>query len=491
MNIFSGSVLLIYLVGVFIIGLKAGKGGADSEESYFTGNKGFGPWATAISAGATNSSGWIFIGACGWAFQVGLYSMWMMVGFVFGAMIDMFVIAPRLRAQGKQLGALNVSDYLEKRLQREWGVDKANHSVRIVSAVLLVLFFIPYMAAQLTSTGKTIQTIISVDYNFGLIFGAVFVVGFCFFGGYKSVVFTDLVQGLIMMVVFIFAPILFIFGVIGGWGVFWQQLIAMDPLLATPAFGATGIAGLGLIFGWICYGVGQAGQPHIQQRYLTAKDDKTIQSATYIMLGWNIIGMEGSNLLGLIGRVLMPNIADPEFIFPSIVVAYAHPILVGVVIAAIISAIASTYSSQLMVAVQAISSDLLHSLSKKERSQKEIVKISQFTMLAMGIISTGIALLNVDSVFRLVNFAWSATASAFGPMEMYMLINPKLCNKEGAIAGMIVGGVVSTAWYATGLGAIIHEILPGVVAAGIMIPLVTKATAHKYKNVANKVKSIK
>lgn len=483
MNVFSGLILAIYLVGVFAIGLKTGKCGSESEEAYFTGNKGFGPWATAISAGATNSSGWIFIGACGWAFQVGLYSMWMMIGFIFGAMIDMFFMAPRLRAQGKKLRALNVSDYLEKRLQTEWGVSKESHSVRVVAACLLVLFFIPYMAAQLTSTGKTIQTIVSIDYNVGLIFGAVFVVGFCYFGGYKSVIYTDLTQGLIMMAVFIFAPIMLIFGLLGGWTSFWQQLIAIDPLLATPAFGTTGIAGAGLIFGWICYGVGQAGQPHIQQRYLTAKDDNTIKSATYIMLAWNIIGMEGSNLLGLIGRVLMPDISDPEFVFPAMVVHYGHPIFVGIVIAAIISAIASTYSSQLMVAVQAISSDLLHSFSKKERTQKELVKISQVTMIVMGIISTGIALLNIDSVFRLVNYAWSATASAFGPMEVYMLAKPKMCNREGAIAGMITGGVVSTAWYAAGLSGIIHEILPGILAALIIIPLVTKATAHKYNKV--------
>lgn len=486
MNIWSGSILIIYLVGVFAIGLKTGKGGDESEEAYFTGNKGFGPWATAISAGATNSSGWIFIGACGWAFQVGLYSMWMMVGFIFGAMIDMFFMAPRLRHQGKKLGALSISDYLEKRIQTEWGVDKKSHSVRIVAACLLVLFFIPYMAAQLTSTGKTIQTIISVDYNVGLIFGAVFVIGFCYFGGYKSVIYTDLTQGLIMLVVFVAAPILFIFGMLGGWGSFWQQLIAIDPLLSTPAFGATGMAGLSLIFGWITYGIGQAGQPHIQQRYLTAKDDKTIKSATYISLAWNVIVMEGSNLLGLIGRILMPNIADPEFIFPSLVVNYAHPIFVGIVMAAIISAIASTYSSQLMVAVQAIASDLLHSLSKKERTPKEMVRISQITMIVMGIISTCIALLNIDSVFRLVNYAWSATASAFGPMEVYMLVRPDLCNREGAIAGMITGGVVSTGWYVAGLSGIVHEILPGIVAALIIIPLVTKATAHKYKNVPSR-----
>jgi len=407
------------------------------------------------------------------------------VGFVIGGLIDLFFIAPRLRSQGQKLGALSISDYLEKRLQKEWGVSVNNHSIRIIAAILLILFFIPYMSAQLTSTGKTVQALIEIDYNLGLIFGAVFVIGFCYFGGYSSVIYTDLTQGLIMLFVFVAAPILFIFGMLGGWNSFWQQLLTIDPLLATSVYGEKGIKAASLAFGWVIYGVGEIGQPHVQQRYLTAKDDKTIQSATYIMMMWYVVVMAGSNLLGLIGRILIPNIADPEYIFPSLVVKFAHPVITGIVIAAIFSAIASTYSSQLMVAVQAVSSDLLHSFSKKEYSQKQIVKISQVTMIVCGVLSTGIALMNIDTVFALVNYAWSATAASFGPLELYMLTNPKLCNKEGAMAGMLSGGIVATVWYALGYSSIIHEIFPGMLVAIIIIPAVTKATAKNYKVIIN------
>jgi len=485
MNYVSGTVMILYVIGVFVIGIISGKGGSDSEASYYTGNKGFGPIPTAISAGATNSSGWIYIGACGFAYQVGVYSMWMLVGFGIGALIDMFFIAPKLRHQGHKLEALNIAEYLEKRLQSEWNVSKKSHIVRIIAASLLVLFFVPYMSAQLTATGKTIQTLINIDYNIGLVLGAVFVVGYCYFGGYSSVIYTDMVQGIIMLGVFVFAPIFIIFSLLGGWTSFWTQLIAIDPNLATYANGAVGKSTIALILGWIFYGIGEIGQPHIQQRFLTAKNDKTIQQSTYLYLGWIIIVMMGSNLLGLCGRIILPNLVDPEYVFPSMIIEIAHPAVTGIVIAAIFSAIASTYSSQLMVAVQSVSSDLLHSFSSKKFTQKELVKIGQITMIVMGVLSTSLALLNVDSVFRLVNYAWSATASAFGPMLLYLLGKPKLCNKEAAIVALIVGAIVPTVWYAVGLSSIIHEIAPGILVTGILIPIVTNLTKHKYININN------
>lgn len=256
--------------------------------------------------------------------------------------------------------------------------------------------------------------------------------------------------------------------------------MTLDPLLGTPAYGAVGAAAFGIISGWIFYGIGEIGQPHIAQRFITAKDDKAILGATWIGMLWQFASMTGSNLLGLCGRLIMPNLADPEYVFPSMIVKIAPSVIIGIIIAAIFSAIASTYSSQLMVVVQSFASDLLGVFSKNDYSQKQKVRISQITMLVGGVVSTGIALLNIDSVFALVNYAWSANASAFGPTVLYLLFKPELCNKEGAITGLILGAVVPTIWYATGLSSIIHEIAPGMIITSIAIPLATKLTANKY-----------
>lgn len=479
MNTTSAIVLVVYLVGVFLVGLVTGKGGDESEDAYFTGDKSFGPLATAISAGATNSSGWIYIGACAYAYKVGVLSMWMCVGFILGGWIEYLFLARKLRAQGEELKAMGISDYMEKRLESQWG--KNARAVRILAAVIMVLFFIPYLSTQLTSAGKTVNALIDIDYNIGLIFAAIFVIGFCYFGGYKSVIYTDLVQGLIMLFVLLVAPLLIIFLKLGGWTSFWQQLIATDPNLGTYAFGSTGIAGISLVLGWVIYGIGTIGQPHVLQRYLTAKDDETIKTATWIGITWYLVVMTGSNLLGLCGRLIYPNMLDPEYVFPTMVVDLAPPVVSGIVIAAIFSAIASTYSSQLMIVVQSIASDLFSTFSKTKKSQKEIVKISQYVMIIAGVVSVGIALMNLDSVFALVNYAWSALASAFGPTLFLLLFFPKLINKEGTIAGMIIGPIVATIWYVTGLNSYLHEIAPGMIACLIIVILVTKATSVKHK----------
>lgn len=480
MNITSAIVMILYISVVFIVGILSGRGGDKSQDSYFTGDKSFGPVASAISAGATNSSGWIYIGAVAYAYQVGVLSMWMCVGFILGGWIEYLVLARKLRAQGDELNANGISDYMQKRLESQWGGDAK--IVKVVAAAIMVLFFIPYLSTQLTSAGKTVSALIDINYNVGLVFSAVFVIGFCYFGGYKSVVYTDMVQGLLMLFVLLVAPLLIIFFVLGGWTSFWQQLIAIDPNLGTYAFGTTGIAGVSIVFGWIVYGIGTIGQPHVMQRHLTAKDDKTIKTAAWIGMTWYLIVMTGSNLLGLCARILYPNIVDAEYVFPMMVVDLSHPILAGIVIAAIFSAIASTYSSQLMVVVQSISSDLYGLFSKKERTQKESVKTSKRVMIIMGVVSVGVALLNIDTVFALVNYAWSALASSFGAALFLLLFMPHLINKEGTIVGMITGSTVATIWYIAGLGSYLHEIAPGMIACLITTIIVTKMTSSKYEN---------
>lgn len=472
--------LVIYLAIVFVIGLYNGRGKSQNEEDYYLGERQFGPLPTAISMGATDSSGWIFIGACGYAYSAGAIGIWMLPGFAIGALINWLFLGPRLRHQGKKLGALDLVDFFEKKLHANSN-DKS-HTVKIIGAILIVLFFIPYMAAQLTAAGKTINVLVDVDYNIGLIGSAVFVIAYCFSGGYKSVIYTDLMQGSLMLVVFFVFPPVLIFK-LGGWNAFWAEVIAIDPILATPASGATGATAFGIILGLITYGVGEIGQPHILQRFFSAKDDTTLKYGTVISTAWMIGVMGGSSLLGLLARVYLPNLADSEYAFPSLVAHLMPAVIVGIVVGAIFAAIQSTFSSQLLVAVQSISSNLLKSFSNKERSQEELVKIGKITMIIMGIVATALALLNIDTVFLLVIYAWSGLASAFGPLLYMLLYFPEKVTKWGAIMGMITGTVVSTLWYLTGLSKYIMELVPGMIVSLIVIILISKLTCkQKYYN---------
>ncbi|WP_462423972.1 sodium/proline symporter [Cloacibacillus porcorum] len=476
MKIGSIIVLVLYLVAVFAMGIFKGRGGGSSEESYFTGNKTFGAWPTAISAGATNSSGWIFIGACGWSYTVGLFSMWMYVGFLLGGFLNYCLIAPYLRAQSKEYGALSVADLVDKKINAIWNTK--GHIVGLVGAAILTLFFLPYMSTQLTSAGKTINSLINMDYTIALIFSGVFVVAYCFGGGYKSVIYTDLVQGLIMMAILIVAPIVTIVFVLGGWGQFWADLISIDPMFAHFAHGTIGKAGASLALGWVIYGIGTIGQPHVQQRFITAKDNKTLKSVAWIGVLWTMATMIGSNLIGLCGRILMPNLSDPEYVFPTMVATFLPSVVVGLVIAAIFAAIMSTYSSQLMVAVQSVV-EIMKVVNKKDYSTREIVKISRIVMLVCGALSLAIALMRIDTVFALVNYAWSGVGAAFGPLIIFVLFLPRYCNQKGAVIGMLTGSVISTIWYMAGWSKFFHEIVPGMIAASLTIYLVTKITSRR------------
>ena len=387
------------------------------------------------------------------------------------------LIAPYLRAQSIKYGALSITDLLDKKINAHWNTK--GHIVGLVGAAILTLFFIPYMSTQLTSAGKTINSLINVNYTMALIFSGIFVIAYCFSGGYKSVIYTDLVQGLIMMCILIIAPIITIVFVLGGWENFWSDLIAMDPMLAHFAHGAFGKAGVSLALGWVIYGIGTIGQPHVQQRFITAKDSSTLKSVAWIGVLWTMATMIGSNLIGLCGRILMPHMSDPEYVFPTMVATYLPSAVVGLVISAIFAAIMSTYSSQLMVAVQSVV-EIMKVVNKREYNNREIVKISRIVMLVCGILSLAIALMRIDTVFALVNYAWSAVGAAFGPTIIFVLFFPHYCNQKGAVTGMIVGSLVSTIWYMAGLSGLLHEIVPGMVGASITIYSMTKITAGKY-----------
>jgi len=461
-------VLVCYLVVVFGIGLYNGRAGAKNEEDYYLGDRSFGPLPTAISMGATDSSGWIFIGAIGYAYLAGPVSFWMYPGFAVAALLNWLFIGPRLRKESVELGALDLIDYFEKKIHKV--TKDTSHTVKVVGAALVVLFFIPYMSSQLTAAGKTIHSLVSVNYNAGLIFSAVFVTFYCFWGGYKSVIYTDFLQGSLMLLVFfIFPPILI--AKIGGWGTFWAAAQAIDPVMGTLTGGAAGSAAIGVIIGFLFYGIGEFGQPHILQRFFSAKDDNTLKYGTIVSSLWMIGVMCGSSILGCIARVLLDNLEDPEYAFPILVGQLMPPVISGIVIGAIFAAVQSTFSSQLLVAVQAVASNIIKPLSKKNYTDLQLVNIGKVTMVVLCVLSTAIALLDIDSVFSLVVFAWSGLASAFGPLCVLLIYRPHKVNKVSAITGMLVGLAVSTAWYLAGLSAYCMELVPGMLVSWAVIEL--------------------
>lgn len=469
------TVFIIYLIIVFIIGIMSERYISKSEEGFYLGDRNFGPWATAISAGATDTSGWIFIGAAGYSYAAGISTMWMLPGFIIGYLLNWFVIAPKLRKEGKELEALSLPDYFSLKL------DTGKSTIKILSSIVIIVFFIASMASQLTAAGKTLDATISFDYNIGLILSAAFVIGYAIFGGYRAVVLTDFTQGIVMLSVLILFPLYMILFKFGGPVNFFLMLQDIDPILVSSMGGATGAAGIGVFLGLFLFGVGEPGQPHIVQRFLSAKDDQTITQGSFIAMFWVVVVMTGSNLLGLIGRIIVPTLDDPEYVFPMIAVDTLHPILAGIVLAAIFSAIQSTFSSQVMIATQSFASDLLKGITNKTFSNKQSIVISRITMVCLGAIATLIALLNIQSVFKLVLYAWAGLAASFGPLLIFLLYT-NIVTKSGALWSIITGTLVTILWINTPWVDYLYELVPAAITSTIVLLVVSK---HSKKNKNN------
>ncbi|MGN7397779.1 sodium/proline symporter [Peribacillus frigoritolerans] len=463
---------IIYLEAVFIIGIGAERFITKSEEGFYLGDRNFGTWVTAISAGATDSSGWVFIGAAGAAYVAGASTMWMLPGFIVGYFLNWFVFAPKLYDFGVKHNVLSLADYFEKRYN-----DKS-HLLKVIASVIIVIFFVSYMASQLTAAGKALDVILNLDFNTGLILCATFVLGYSIFGGYRSVMMTDFIQGLLMASVLIVFPVYAIFFELGGWTSFWQQALAIDPILGTSTGGVVASAAIGLVLGSILFGLGVPGQPHISQRFLTAKDPKILRNGSVIAMALVIIMMTSSNLLGIIGRIYYPNLTDPEYVFPMLTMDETSPIIAGIIIVGIFAAIQSTFSSQLMVATQSIASDLLKVFSKKTYTDKQLVVISRWTMIILGIVSTGIALLNLEAVFQLVLYAWAGLAASFGPL-LFLSLYTNVVTKLGAAAGMVTGTLITIIWKSTPFSAYIYELVPAAGLATLVILLVSRVTKEQ------------
>lgn len=463
---------LLYLVVVFIVGYTAERYITKSEEGYYLGDRNFGTWVTAISAGATDSSGWVFIGATGAAYLAGASTMWMLPGFMVGYFLNWFLVAPKLHEYGVKHNALSLADYFEKRY------NDRSHWIKIIASIIIVIFFVAYMASQLTSAGKAIDVFIDLDYSTGLILSAAFVVGYCIFGGYRSVMMTDFIQGLLMASVLIILPIYFIFFELGGWSAFWQQAKELDPILLTPTGGAVGSAAIGLVLGYILFGFGVPGQPHIAQRFLSAKNKDTLLNGSVIAMAWVIIMMTSSNLLGIIGRIIYPSLEDPESVFPLMTTEQLHPIIAGIILGGVFAAIQSTFSSQIMVTTQSIASDLLKAFTNKEFNDKQMLTISRWTMVILGALATIIALLDIQAVFKLVLYAWGGLAASFGPLLFFSLYS-NIVTKQGAIAGMITGTLVTIIWVNTPFVQYVYELIPAAGLATLAIVIVSRMTKKK------------
>lgn len=464
------AIVVVYMGVLLGIGFWAARKTGSSED-FFLAGRSLGSWVTAISSTASSESGWVVLGAVGMTYKEGVTALWFAPGCLMGYWANLYLLAPRLRQEAARTGALTIPDLLAMR----FGDPK--HLLRLTAVVVIFLSLAGYVAAQMTATGKAMEAILQVDYKTGIVAGGAVIIVYTLMGGFRAVSFTDFFQGLVMVGALVVMPLL-VTSRAGGYGEVLGRLAAVDPGLVSVAGSRSGFALFGFMVGLVGIGLGYPGQPHVLTRYMAASSDEKIRQTQVIAMVWGVLVFYGAGFLGLAGRVLMPGLADPEQVFPLLSRQLLHPLVAGVMLAAILSAIMSTVSSQLLVAASAISRDVFEQVLGKGQSARGAVLAGRLTVLVLGVVALLVSLQDVRVVFWFVLFAWSGLGAAFGPVLLLSLYTDRL-TRHGALAGMVTGFVVTVAWKLSGLSdSVVYELVPAF-ALATLAALVVSALGRK------------
>ena len=463
---------LVYLVAMMAIGYYAYKRTANSAD-YFLGGRSLGPWPAAISAGASDMSGWLLLGLPGFAYAAGFQSFWLAGGLLLGTWANWMFCAKRLRTYTLEVdNAITIPEYLSRRFE-----DKSK-LLQIISALMILLFFLFYTSSGLVAGGKLFETVFGLDYQIAVVLGTLCIVSYTMFGGFLAVSWTDLVQGLMMAAALMIVPIV---AMEGGFGQLETDLHNLNPELLSLWHNMDGEPlSVIAIVSLAAWGLGYFGQPHILARFNATRSNKDITTARRIAVIWSFLSMAGALMVGLVGLLYVQNnmggeLADAETIFMVLVNAVFHPIVAGILLAAILAAIMSTADSQLLVSSSALAEDFYKQMFP-DTSARSLVNIGRFAVVALSLVALMLAMNPDSTVLGLVSYAWAGFGAAFGPTLLFSLYWRNM-NRNGALAGVLVGGITVVIWkQLTGGIFDLYEIVPGFLFATLAIVLVSKLT---------------
>lgn len=476
---------ILYLGVMLGIGIYYYKKTTDISD-YVLGGRGLGSWVTALSAQASDMSGWLLMGLPGAAYLTGLGSVWIALGLGIGTFLNWQFVATRLRKYTEVAGnSLTLSSYFGNRFR-----DK-NNILRIVSSIIIVFYFSIYTASGFVAGGKLFSTVFGLDYTFALTIGAIVIVSYTFLGGFMAVSTTDFIQGIIMFIAVVTVPVIAIV-TNGGPTATLDTISGFNTELLNPLTNLDG-SKMGLLailssFAW-CFGY--FGQPHILVRFMAIKSSSQIKKSKRIAMTWVTVSLIAAIVVGMVGRVVIPEmLGDSEEVFMVLIDTLLPSIIAGLFLAAVLAAIMSTADSQLLVTASAFSEDLYKPLINKKATQKQLLMVSRFTVLAIAIIAYIIALNPDSSVLDIVANAWAGFGSAFGPVVLFSLFWKRM-TRMSAAAGMIVGGVTVFIWGNLSGGIFeLYEMVPAFLLACIVIVVVSLMGKEPSKEIQDEFDSV-
>lgn len=455
--------IALYFLILLGIGYYAYKQSTSTLDEYMLGGRSLGPLVTALSAGAADMSGWMLMGLPGSVYSTGIAAAWIAIGLTVGAWLNYILVAPRLRVYTELAdNAITIPDFFEKR------VSDHTRILKIISGLVIVIFFTLYTQAGMVSGGVLFESAFKLDYHWGLVVTASIVILYTLFGGYLAVSLTDFFQGVIMLIALVLVPIVALLK-LNGLDTF-DTVRELQPTNLDIFKGTTTIG----IISLLAWGLGYFGQPHIIVRFMSIKSYKLLPAARRIGISWMAVSLLGAVTTGLVGIAFVHEsgqpLDNPETIFVVMSQILFHPIIAGFFLAAILAAIMSTISSQLLVTSSSLTQDfymLFRKTSLKDKHrEKEFVLVGRLSVLLVAIVAGAIAWNPNDTILNLVGNAWAGFGAAFGPLVLLSLFWKGL-TKTGAITGMVLGSITVIFWIimkAQENSAVIfelYEIVPG------------------------------
>ncbi|WP_320170088.1 sodium/proline symporter PutP [Maridesulfovibrio sp.] len=466
----------VYLVFLLAVGWYFYKRTTDIE-GYILGGRGLGGWVTALSAQASDMSGWLLMGLPGAVYLNGLPSAWIAIGLFLGTALNWIFVSSRLRVYTQLTGTLTISSFFEKRFNDPTSL------LRVGSAVIILIFFTIYSSSGLVAAGKLFESMFNIDYSVAVISGAVVIVAYTFLGGFMAVCWTDFFQGALMFFAIVLVPGLATVHC-GGISAVESGMIAKH--ISTSLFhSGTGQALSGLaIISTMAWGLGYFGQPHILTRFMGIRSVRELPKATVVALVWVIISLAGAVITGMVAIPMFDGLkgGDQEKVFIYMIGILFNPWIGGVLLAAILSAIMSTIDSQLLVSSSALTEDFYKKILRREASDKELVLVGRLCVLVISIIAMSMALTPGNTILGLVAYAWGGFGAAFGPVVLFALFSRRT-TWLSALGGMVVGTLVLIFWKDAGLGAEMYEIVPGFAANFLTIFVVNMVCPQKDEQV--------
>ena len=505
--------MIIYMAVVIVIGVLFAKRANQSSEDYFLGGRSLGPWVTAMSAEASDMSGWLLMGLPGVAYWCGLAdAFWTAFGLAIGTYLNWLIVSKRLRRYSiRANNSITLPDFFSNRFREKKKV------IMIVAAAFILIFFTVYAASCFVTCGKLFSTLFGAKYETMMILGAIFVLLYTILGGFLAESASDFMQGIVMIVALTVIVIVSTNNA-GGFGAvlenaksipgFFEFFGLASPTVdaegvqlveaGAPVFGAASDYGFLSVVSMLAWGLGYFGMPQVLLRFMAIRKEEELKFSRRIAMVWVVISLAVAVFIGIAGRALYPTAhltkGAAESIFITLATSSLPAILAGFVMAGILAATISSSDSYLLIAASAFAKNIYQGVAKKKATDKQVMLVTRITLLAIALIAIVIALDENSVIFNVVSFAWAGFGATFGPLMLFSLFW-KRTNRAGAIAGMLGGGGMVFLWklVISKLGGAfgIYELLPAFIFSSLCIVVVSLLTAPPSKEIEEDFEAVK